>query len=318
MKYKDGDIVGPYGAVLIKRTKKMSCGAWRGLFLCPFHSIDDPHYFDSDIHSVSAGIKYHCGCQGQKPREIEDLTGQTFGRLTVLKLSCRISSKDQIDKKHPRMGVYWLCQCSCPEHNLIEVSTSNLKSGGVSSCGCLRRETSQHQAVIMGIQNRVDLTGQKIGTWTALKRTNEKDGTSFLWDCVCENGHHSLISTSNWGKILFCKQCKNPHYSKGEYIIQTFLESKQIIFYKEYTFEDCKDKRPLRFDFYLPDYNCCIEYDGEQHFKDTGYGRDTLTTRQMHDKIKNKYCQDNHIKLVRFNYLEIGSMTDDYIEKKIF
>lgn len=318
MSYKEGDLLGPYRITFIKRTTRMNCGAWRGVFLCPFHDKNDPHYFESDLRSVVAGIKYHCGCQGRKQQQIQDLTGQQFGRLTVIKESCRISSLQETDNIHPKMGVYWLCKCSCKDHNLIEVTTSELKSGGVSSCGCLRKEASRQQAIQMGIQNRIDLTGQKVGTWTALNRTDKKSYGAFLWDCVCEQGHHSLISTSNWGKILFCTQCKNPHYSKGEYIIQTFLESKQIIFYKEYTFKDCKDKRPLRFDFYLPDYNCCIEYDGEQHFNDTGYGRDTLTIRQKHDKIKNKYCQDNHIKLVRFNYLEIGSMTDDYIENKIF
>lgn len=318
MSYKEGDKIGPFNIVFVKRTTQMPSGAWRGIFQCPYHNEDDPHFFESDIHSVASGRKKHCGCLEKKKRRVENLIGQKFGRLTVLKESCRIASLDKTDSTHSQVGVYWLCECSCPEHNLIEVTTSDLKSGGVSSCGCLKKESNREKAIKMGLNNRIDLTGQKSGTWTALKRTEKKEGNAFLWDCVCENGHHSLISTSNWGRIIFCSQCKKPHYSKGEYLIQSFLEDEQINFIKEYIFQDCRDKRPLRFDFYLPDYNICVEFDGEQHFKTTKYSRDTLTTRQRHDRIKDEYCQTNHITLIRFNYLEIGDMTQNYIKDKIF
>lgn len=57
--------------------------------------------------------------------------------------------------------------------------------------------------------------------------------------------------------------------SKGEEKITQILLKLNIIFYKEYQFIDCinpKTNTKLRFDFYLPDYNCCIEYDGKQHY----------------------------------------------------
>lgn len=314
--YHDGDKIGPYDIILINRTEKMPSGAWKGVFLCPFHDKQNPHYFESDLNSVARGIKYHCGCQGRKEIKVQDLTGQKFGRLTVLKESRRINSS-LAEKLDMAPGVYWLCQCSCEQHTIIEVSTSCLKSGGVSSCGCLKRESSQDNARKIGYNNRVDITGETSGTWTAIRRTELKSGSSFLWDCVCENGHHNFISTNNWGKIKFCKQCKNQHYSKGELAIQEVLENKSILFIKEYSFKDCRDKRPLRFDFYLPDYNICIEYDGIQHFTKTNFSRENLTTRQLHDKIKDEYCQANHIKLVRFNYTELDDMDDNYIFNKI-
>ena len=61
---------------------------------------------------------------------------------------------------------------------------------------------------------------------------------------------------------------------------------------------------PLPFDFYLHDYNVCIEYDGIQHFKPIEYfgGEEAFQKRQLNDKIKTEYCIDNHITLIRLPY----------------
>ena len=61
-----------------------------------------------------------------------------------------------------------------------------------------------------------------------------------------------------------CPICKE---SKGEKAIRIFLKTIGVEFIKQKRFKNCKDIRTLPFDFYLPDYNICIEYDGEQHFK---------------------------------------------------
>jgi len=62
----------------------------------------------------------------------------------------------------------------------------------------------------------------------------------------------------------------------------------------------------LKFDFYLPKFNCCIEYDGEQHFRKYRFEKtnDKLNTRKKRDQIKNIYCKDNNIKLYRIKYNE--------------
>lgn len=61
--------------------------------------------------------------------EIEDLTGQKIGRLTVIKL-------DENDKDHK----HWLCQCSCGNPELKSISKYSLKNGSTISCGCYRNE----------------------------------------------------------------------------------------------------------------------------------------------------------------------------------
>ena len=76
------------------------------------------------------------------------------------------------------------------------------------------------------------------------------------------------------------------------------------MFKRQYTFDNCRNIYPLPFDFYLIDYNICIEYDGEQHYKPNNFfgGIDKFNYIQINDKIKITYCTDNSIKLFRIKY----------------
>lgn len=67
-------------------------------------------------------------------------------------------------------------------------------------------------------------------------------------------------------------------------------------------FIGCRDKRSLKFDFYLPDRNLCIEYDGKHHFEVTEYGEDKLKDTIKKDTIKNEFCKSNNITLYRISY----------------
>ena len=93
--------------------------------------------------------------------------------------------------------------------------------------------------------------------------------------------------------------------SKGEDKIASFLKEHNIDFKKEYSFKDCKYKRILPFDFYLPDYNIVIEYQGEQHFKqDRREHSEKLELRQFKDKIKRQYCYQNNIIEIELCYFD--------------
>lgn len=94
-----------------------------------------------------------------------------------------------------------------------------------------------------------------------------------------------------------------------------------IKFEKEKTFKDClnpKTERYLRFDFYLPDYNCCIEYDGEQHFKEyANWNSSSLKERQYRDNLKNLYCCNNNIKIIRIPYYDFNKINKEYLRDRI-
>ena len=100
-----------------------------------------------------------------------------------------------------------------------------------------------------------------------------------------------------------CPFCKE---SKGEKKIAKYLIEHNIVFKREYKFFDCKNINYLFFDFYLPELNTCIEYDGEQHFisvKCWG-GKKGFKKTQERDKIKTDYCLKNHIRIIRIKYTE--------------
>ena len=100
-----------------------------------------------------------------------------------------------------------------------------------------------------------------------------------------------------------CPVCNT---SKGEKYISSFFNKYNIKYISQKTFDNCKYKMSLPFDFYLPDHNMCIEYDGEQHFYPINHfgGEQGLLIRQRNDKIKTDYCQNNNIKLIRIKHDE--------------
>lgn len=100
-----------------------------------------------------------------------------------------------------------------------------------------------------------------------------------------------------------CPKCSQ---SRGEEKIQVLLEREMICYVKEKAFTDCANKRPLKFDFYLPDYNLCIEYQGKQHYEPVEQfgGKEAFLDLQRRDQIKRDYCASHGIKLIEIKYNE--------------
>lgn len=101
-----------------------------------------------------------------------------------------------------------------------------------------------------------------------------------------------------------CPACKR---SRGEMKIERFLLDNNIQYVTQKKFTECKYIKQLPFDFYLPKYNICIEFDGEQHFgpiKFLHIDNKRFKLIKKKDKIKTKYCKNNNILLIRIPYLE--------------
>ena len=62
-----------------------------------------------------------------------------------------------------------------------------------------------------------------------------------------------------------CPKCKS---SLGEKRIREFLQENNINFEEQKRFEECKDRHPLPFDFYLNERDIFIEFHGSQHYKE--------------------------------------------------
>ena len=140
----------------------------------------------------------------------------------------------------------------------------------------------------------------------------EYKNSSTLMKMKCPKGHIIYKSISNFYAGHRCNCCNN---HQCEQAIEEILNRYNIEFLREYRFEDCKDVRTLPFDFYIPDLNICIEYDGEQHFTPIDFGgkgkefaEQKFKTQQIRDKIKTEYCKNNDIKLIRIPYWEFNNV----------
>lgn len=104
--------------------------------------------------------------------------------------------------------------------------------------------------------------------------------------------------------------------SNGEAKVRKVLNKYNIQYSKQFRFDDCRGKKyPLPFDFAIFKNNellLLIEVDGEQHFKPVNFnGIDNdkaiklFNDTKNRDNIKNKYCKENGIKLLRIPYFDI-------------
>lgn len=102
-------------------------------------------------------------------------------------------------------------------------------------------------------------------------------------------------------------------FSKGEKLIWNWLRQHTIEFEFQKRFSDCKDKNILPFDFFIPKYNLCIEFQGSQHY-DPGFyirkkksqeeGMKKYLIQKKHDEIKKNYCIQNNINFLEIKYTE--------------
>lgn len=237
-------------------------------------------------YSLTSGKSTGCGHNKKKGHYKLDLTGQKFGSLTAIKPT----------DKRDNNAIVWLCKCDCG--NFVEWDTGRLKQTKNPNCGCLK-----------------DLTGQRFGKIVIQKRVQNlrKNSRDIIWQYKCDCGNCSTASGTDLrqGKVLSCGCIK----SIGEQNIINCLNKNNIIYKKEYVFNDLKDKNYLRYDFAIFDKNNnlirLIEFDGNQHYdkNNSFYSEST----KKHDLMKNEYAKKNNIPLVRIPYKERDNINLDII-----
>lgn len=139
------------------------------------------------------------------------------------------------------------------------------------------------------------------------------------WICECDCGNILSVESSHL-KTNHTTSCGHIK-SKGEQKIQKLLKDNNILFEKEYSFDNLKGygKRKLRFDFTIfnnfHQLQYLIEYNGQQHYQKTGgwCTDEEFFIRKVNDNMKIKYCRDNKIPLIiipytHYNKLQINDL----------
>lgn len=226
----------------------------------------------------------------------EILLNKRFNRLLV------------IEEDFSKSRTAWKCLCDCG--NITIVTSDRLKSGMTQSCGCLQREKARMAHINKPHPKRKNIIGQKFGKLTVLEFIEYRDKDLF-YKVKCDCGAETIVSGTHLrsGHTLSCG-CLKASY--GATLVEQALIQLNLTYEKEKTFPTLKNpktNKSLRFDFYLPHLNTIIEYDGEQHFKDSPL----LLEYQYRDSVKNEWCVNNKIKLIRIPYKDITKINVNYI-----
>lgn len=178
---------------------------------------------------------------------------------------------------------------------------------------------SHHACIYCGCH---DLWERKRTTIERMKEECDRVGVEFVSrtsrdnECIvnyiCPNHRDIGVQSTSWTHFKEyrngCPLCNK--ISKGEDEIYSYLVEYKIQFIKEYRFSDCFYKRRLPFDFYLPDYNTVIEYNGEQHYKPVKIfgGTKHYEETVLRDQIKQDYCKNNNIVMIIIPYWDFKNI----------
>ena len=140
--------------------------------------------------------------------------------------------------------------------------------------------------------------------------TDMYKGSDYELECVCLKCGNKMRKKARFyigSTKCGCSKCNIK--SNGENIISQYLKDKEYEYARQYTIKEVKYKNVLLFDFAILKNNnviALIEYDGEQHFKPIKiFGGAKQYNEQIEkDEIKNSYCKENNIPLIRIPYTE--------------
>lgn len=190
------------------------------------------------ISALKTGHIKSCGCSKfNNPLVIDDLTGKTFGRLTVIK---RDLKKDLMEKsKSKRRSVFWVCRCTCG--NITTARSYSLKKGITKSCGCLaseilikrNKECSKKYNRPIKLKSNTFMKGEDIVTIYDQEMTNcfvidQLDLeyiTKWYWRKICKNDGY------NRRKMYWVT---NAHKEDVENGLPSSIKLHQIIAFRKY------------------------------------------------------------------------------------
>lgn len=204
----------------------------------------------------------------------------------VVVVGLYVDAKTKLDFYCIKHNIFWsaypdnvLRGCGCAECGKEKIGSKN------------RKTHEQYVCDLMQVNPNIEVLDTYQGADVSILHRCKLDGYQWL---------------ARPGNILSGKGCPRCNDSHGEKFINKWLVDHDIEYVTQKTFDDCKAHRLLPFDFYLPNFNVCIEYDGEQHFRPVDFfgGEDGFKNRKKYDEIKNQYCKVNDITLLRIPFFK--------------
>lgn len=240
--------------------------------------------------------------------QAKDLTGQRFGTLTVLYRT--VNNKTQTS---------WVCQCDCG--TIKPMNAQYFTKAKDPSCGCQNRIKASKRMKEYNKQQATIKIGDRYGKlvvieYEGLRKQKSRDKNESWYVCKCDCGNIKSFRGNELvtGGVKSCG-CIS---SWGENCISYLLTKNNINYKKEYIILELKNPktgRCLRFDFAVFDNDnnllYLIEYDGRQHIlgPEAGWSHThSLEEIQYRDNLKNNYCKEKNIPLIRIPYTRLKDL----------
>lgn len=248
-----------------------------------------------------------------------DLINQRFGKLLVIENAGKLDGR----------RYSWKCVCDCG--NIITIEGSRLRSGNTKSCGCGQYDGLKQYNLQQSEKAKLKI-GTRFGKLTIIKDIGLKEQVPghfrrwYLCRCDCGNLKEVMGNKLIFNNNISCGKCLT---SKGEYLICKILDNLKIKYEHDVVYPLLKQEtgRNLRFDFIIYKQDSSIdrivEFDGRQHY--TGpdneiwsHSRDTLETIQEKDELKNRFCKNHNIPLIRIPYWVTPTEEDIFSNKYLY
>jgi len=222
-----------------------------------------------------------------------------------------------LDDKYKNNSEQILCRTSDGYRIYIRYATIQRILKGNNKITHIFSITDNYDNVIYNLQNYCNINHINVKPIRILDKEKGKHKRRDIeFQCQCGNHFVTTIPTFMHNKRVLCDKC-NKRTSSYEKLVIDFLDYYNIDYIFQKTYDDCRDTLPLPFDFYIINKNMIIEIDGEGHsqiayFNNMSYEKavETYNMTQKHDKIKNEYCKNKGIKLIRIPYWDI--LNDKY------
>jgi hypothetical protein len=269
------------------------------------YNIQIIKYIDNEINA-NTEILCNCKCGREFKTKIQYLKS---------KHQCDVCSGYKYDAKYIAKNIPKQCKF---------IKRLQEKNMGLFQCGCGRRYKAGISEVINRNKHQCNICSKKPRKDTDFfkKELYSIYGDKYTVEGKYIKAHQHVKIKCNLCKHTFhtkptnilsgyeCPICNIPQRSKGESTIFDFLYNNNINYVHQYSFENSL----LRFDFAVFDSNHVliglIEFDGIQHFEPVDFfgGQDQFEYQQQNDQIKNQYCKDNNIPLLRIPYWEFDNI----------
>ena len=297
--YKAKELVESKGLEFIRITRENS--QLRVYYICPKHrDVGIQVTSLESIRRMKIGCTYCIGRHKTTEsfrQELSNINPNILVRGEYIDVETSIECECLID------GTIWsptpnslLCGRGCPECGRIASNKNSTKTNEQ-----FLLEINRVNQDVLPLQDYIQA---KISIWVMCKKC----------------GHEWLITPD---RLLHGGCCPECSATTNEKKLGDILKHRGFKIEIQKRYDDCRDRLPLPFDIYLPEYNVLIEYDGEQHYKPVNFGGisdddayENFLKTQYHDSIKTQYCKTNHISLIRVPYWEKSNL-ETYIVSQL-